>query len=490
MKHLALPTLLATALLLGGCISMAPDYQRPQAPVATQWRDAPAAQVATADAATANRPVAEIPWQDFFQDDRLRRVIALALENNRDLRIAMLNIEKARAQYRIQRADLFPAITAGGSQSASRTPSSLSTSTSSSSSSSSSSSASAVVSRQYSADVGFSSYELDLFGRIRSLTDEALQTFLATAETQRSTRLSLVAEVAGDWLTLAADRQRLALARQTLESQRESLRLTEHLHAQGTASGLDLAQIQSSVESARADVASYAAQVQQDRNALELIVGAAVPEEMLPPEEALKASVALAQIPADMSSSVLLQRPDVLSAERSLKAANADIGAARAAFFPTISLTASTGFSSSQLAGLFGSGNRSWSFVPSISVPIFNAGSLRASLKVSEVERDVAVATYEKTIQTAFKETADALAVRATLQERLDAQQALVEATARSYKLSTARYRGGVDSYLDALDSQRSLYTAQQNLISLQLTESSNRVTLYKVLGGLADEGS
>lgn len=486
MKHLALPTLLATALLLGGCISMAPEYQRPQAPVATQWRDAPAEQVATADAATANRPVAEIPWQDFFQDDRLRRVIALALENNRDLRIAMLNIEKARAQYRIQRADLFPAITAGGSQSASRTPSSLSTSTSSSSSSS----ASAVVSRQYSADVGFSSYELDLFGRIRSLTDEALQTFLATAETQRSTRLSLVAEVAGDWLTLAADRQRLALARQTLESQRESLRLTEHLHAQGTASGLDLAQIQSSVESARADVASYAAQVQQDRNALELIVGAAVPEEMLPPEEALKASVALAQIPADMSSSVLLQRPDVLSAERSLKAANADIGAARAAFFPTISLTASTGFSSSQLAGLFGSGNRSWSFVPSISVPIFNAGSLRASLKVSEVERDVAVATYEKTIQTAFKETADALAVRATLQERLDAQQALVEATARSYKLSTARYRGGVDSYLDALDSQRSLYTAQQNLISLQLTESSNRVTLYKVLGGLADEGS
>ena len=482
MKRLALPSLLAAALLLGGCISMAPDYQRTEAPVATQWRDAPAAQVATADTATASRPVAEIPWQDFFQDERLRQVIALALENNRDLRIAMLNIEKARAQYRIQRADLFPAITAGGSQSASRTPSSLSTSTSSSSSS-----ASAVISRQYSADVGFSSYELDLFGRIRSLTDEALQTFLATAETQRSTRLSLVAEVAGDWLALAADRQRLALARQTLESQRESLRLTEHLHAQGTASGLDLAQIQSSVESARADVASYAAQVQQDRNALELIVGAAVPEEMLPPEEALKASVLLAQIPADMSSSVLLQRPDVLSAERSLKAANADIGAARAAFFPTISLTASTGFSSSQLAGLFGSGNRSWSFAPSISVPIFNAGSLRASLKVSEVERDVAVATYEKTIQTAFKETADALAVRATLQERLDAQQALVEATARSYQLSTARYRSGVDSYLDALDSQRSLYTAQQNLISLRLTESSNRVTLYKVLGGLAD---
>ncbi|AGU53280.1 efflux transporter, NodT family [Variovorax paradoxus B4] len=484
MKHLALPSLLATALLLGGCISMAPDYRQPEAPVATQWRDAPAAQVATADAATANTPVAETPWQDFFQDERLRRVIALALENNRDLRIAMLHIEKARAQYRIQRADLFPAITAGGSQSASRTPSSVSSSTSTSSSSSS---ASAVVSRQHSADVGFSSYELDLFGRIRSLTDEALQTFLATAETQRSTRLSLVAEVAGDWLTLAADRQRLALARQTLESQRESLRLTEHLHAQGTASGLDLAQIQSSVESARADVASYAAQVQQDRNALELIVGAAVPEEMLPPEEALKASVLLAQIPADMSSSVLLQRPDVLSAERSLKAANADIGAARAAFFPTISLTASTGFSSSQLAGLFGSGNRSWSFAPSISVPIFNAGSLRASLKVSEVERDVAVATYEKTIQTAFKETADALAVRATLQERLDAQQALVEATARSYRLSTARYRSGVDSYLDALDSQRSLYTAQQNLISLRLTESSNRVTLYKVLGGLAD---
>jgi len=485
MKRIAsLPSLLTAALLLGGCVSMAPDYRQPDAPVATQWRDAPAAQAATADAAASTQPVASIPWQDFFQDPRLREVISSALENNRDLRIAMLNIEKSRAQYRIQRADLFPAITAGGSQSASRTPASLATS---SSSSSSSSSTGAVVSRQYSADVGFSSYELDLFGRIRSLTDEALQTFLATTETRRSTRLSLVAEVAGDWLTLAADRQRLALARQTLESQRESLRLTELQHAQGAASGLDLAQIQTSVESARADVASYAAQVQQDRNALELIVGAAVPEEMLPPEEALKAPVVLAQIPAGMSSSVLLQRPDVLSAERSLKAANADIGAARAAFFPTISLTASTGFSSTQLAGLFGSGNRSWSFVPSISVPIFNAGSLRASLKVSEIERDVAVATYEKTIQTAFRETADALAVRAALQERLSAQQALVAATARSHTLSTARYRSGVDSYLDALDSQRSLYAAQQNLISLQLTESSNRVTLFKVLGGLAD---
>lgn len=482
MKRRGLPSLLTTALLLGGCASMAPDYQRPDAPVAMQWRDAAAAQAATANAAAANRSVAEIPWQDFFQDERLRQVIALALENNRDLRIAVLNIEKARAQYRIQRADLFPAVTVGGSQTASRTPASVSGSTSASSSTSS-----AVVSRQYSADVGFSSYELDLFGRIRSLTDEALQTFLASTQTQRSTRLSLVAEVAGDWLTLAADRQRLVLARQTLQSQRESLRLTEHQHAQGTASGLDLAQIRSSVESARADVASYAAQVQQDLNALELVAGATVPEAMLPPEEALRASVALAQIPADMPSSVLLQRPDVLSAEHSLKAANADIGAARAAFFPTISLTASTGVSSSQLSDLFSSGSRSWSFVPSISVPIFNAGSLRASLKVSEVERDVAVATYEKTIQTAFKEAADALAVRATLQERLDAQQALVDATERSFILSTARFRNGIDSYLDALDSQRSLYTAQQNLITLRLTESSNRVTLYKVLGGLAD---
>jgi len=461
---------MASAVLLAGCVSMAPRYERPEAPVAEHWRDAVAMRQDKSTVMTA-QPVAAIDWQAFFQDERLRQVISLALGNNRDLRIAMLNIEKARAQYRIQRAELLPSVTAGGSQSASRTPASLSATGES------------TVSRQYSADVGFSSYELDLFGRIRSLKNEALETYLATAETQRSTRLSLIAEVAGDWLTLAADKQLLALAQQTLKSQQETLRLTEYRHAQGVVSGLDLAQVRTSVESARADVAGYTSQVEQDRNALELVVGASVPESLLPTEKP-DDPVTLAQIPAELNSSVLLQRPDVLSSEHSLKAANADIGAARAAFFPTISLTASTGRSSDQLSNLFDGANRSWSFMPSISLPIFNAGSLRASLQVSKVEREIAVAEYEKSIQTAFREVADALTVRANLQEQLDAQQALVDATSRSYTLADARYRNGVDSYLDALDSQRALYSAQQSLISLRLTERSNRVTLYKVLGG------
>lgn len=476
MSRLFASTLVIPALVLTGCVSMAPRYERPATPVAGQWRDAATAQSA-AGAATTDKPVADIDWQEFFQEERLRKVIALTLDNNRDLRIAMLNIEKARAQYRIQRAGLLPSITANGAENSSRSPASLSPTGVSS------------VNRQFTADVGFSNYELDLFGRIRSLKNEALENYLATEETQRSTRLSLVAEVAGNWLTLAADRQLLKLAQETFNSQLETLKRVEYRHQQGIVSGLDLAQVQTSVESARADVASFTAQVQQDRNALELVVGAAVADDLLP-QEALDDPVALAQIPANLDSSVLLQRPDVLSAEHSLKAANANIGAARAAFFPTISLTGALGRGSNELSTLFDGVNRTWSFVPSLSMPIFNAGSLRASLKVSEVERNISLAQYEKAIQTAFGEVADALAVRTTLGERLNAQQALVNAATRSYTLSDARYRNGVDSYLNALDSQRSLYTAQQSLINLQLIERSNRVTLYKVLGGGVEAGS
>ncbi|BDB28358.1 efflux transporter outer membrane subunit [Cupriavidus sp. P-10] len=465
---------LLAALMLAGCVSMAPQYERPDAPVASGWRDTGAA---SSPAGADARAVAEIDWREVFQDERLQRVIALSLQQNRDLRVAMLNIDKARAQYRIQRAELFPAVSAGGGYSASRATASVS------------GTGTAAVSRQVSADVGMTSWELDLFGRIRSLKDEALENWLAIDETQRSTRLALVAEVATDWLTLAADRQRLALAQQTLASQQETLKLTEYQHAQGIASGLDLAQVQTSVESARVDVATYQAQVAQDRNALELVVGAAVPDAMLP-GDTLDTPVALAPVPAGLDSTVLLQRPDVLSAEHSLKAANADIGAARAAFFPTVTLTAAAGQSSTQLAGLFSGVNYAWSFAPSISVPIFNAGSLRASLDAAKIQREITVAQYEKAIQTAFREVADALAVRATVQQRLAAQQALVDATSRSYKLADARYRSGADSYLNALDAQRSLYSAQQNLITLQLTERSNRVALFKVLGGGADAGA
>jgi len=463
------------ATLLAGCVSMAPDYQRPQAPVPAGFRDAPAT-----GAASDTSAVADLPWRQVFVDARLQQVIALALDNNRDLRVALLNIEKARAQYRIQRADLLPTVTAGLGQSVSR--------------GSSASSAGSTISRSHTAEVGFSSWELDLFGRIRSLKDEALETWLATAQTQRSTRLSLVAEVAGDWLTVAAYRQRLALAQQTLASQRETLRLTEYRHAQGVLSGVDLASVQTSVESARSDVASYDTQLAQARNALELVVGASVPDALLPalhiPDEAANEAVALAPLPAGLSSSVLLQRPDVRYAEHALKAANADIGAARAAFFPTISLTASTGRGSDQLSNLFEAGNRSWSFAPSISIPIFNAGALKAQLDAAEIGKNIYVAEYEHAIQTAFSEVTDALAERARMDERLDAQRALVNAATRAHTLAEARYRNGVDSYLEALTAQRTLYSAQQDLITLRLAEASNRAMLYKVLGGGADADS
>jgi multidrug efflux system outer membrane protein len=459
-------------MCLSGCVSMAPAYKQPASPVPDQWRSAKA--VSTEPAVRAGALLLGMGWRSFFQDGKLRQVIEMALDNNRDLRVALLNIEKARAQYRIQRAESLPAVSATGGQTASRA--------------SSGAGGQSAVSREYSAEVGFSSYELDLFGRIRSLEDEAMETYLSTVESQRSARLSLIAEVAGDWLTLGADRQLLALAQDVYQSQRKTLALSEHRHALGVVSGLDLAQVRISVESARADVARYQAQVEEDRNALDLVVGAPVPETLLPGGTADEA-VRLAQIPADISSSVLLRRPDILSAEHTLKAANADIGAARAAFFPTISLTASAGRSSDQLSSLFSGGSRTWAFAPSISIPIFNAGSLRASLRVSEAERDIAVAEYEQAIQAAFREVADALAVRAAMRERIAAQSDLVAASSRAYALADARYRNGVDSYLDALDAQRSLYSARQTLISLQLEESSNRVTLYKVLGGSPADG-
>ncbi|MBB4127474.1 multidrug efflux system outer membrane protein [Xanthomonas translucens] len=463
---------LACAGVLAGCASMAPSYARPDAPVPATFADS------GTGTAGAVADVATLDWRQVFLDPRLQQVIAQVLDNNRDLRVAVLNIDKARAQYRIQRADLFPSVDLSGSQSASR------------SSASTSASGRSEVARTYAADVGVSSWELDLFGRIRSLKDEALETYLATAQTQRSTRMSLVAEVAADWLTVAADQQRLALAQQTLASQRQTLKLTEAQHQQGTVSGLDLAQVQTSVESARADVASYTTQLATSRNALDLVVGAPVATDALPQANALESGVALAPLPSPLPSRVLLQRPDVLYAEHTLKSANADIGAARAAFFPTISLTASTGRSSTALSSLFDAGNRTWSFVPSISVPIFRAGALKAELDQAKISRDINVADYEQAIQTAFSEVADALATRAQLDERMDAQRALVDVTQRSYTLADARYRNGVDSYLDALDSQRSLYSAQQDLITLRLTEASNRVTLYKVLGGGADAQS
>ena len=468
MKKALSLTVLASTLLLTGCMGLAPDYERPSMPVAAEWRNQAAASEAGSGTA---QPLTNISWQSFFKDERLRQVIALALEHNRDLRVSVLNIEKARAQYRVQRSELLPSVSASASQTTSR------------SSASTSMTGEAGVGRQYSAEIGFSSYELDLFGRIRSLNDQALESFFATEETRRSTQLSLIAEVAGDWLSLATNRQLLKLASDTQASQQRTLALSEARHKEGAISGLDLAQVRMTVESARADVAQQKAQIEQDRNALELVVGTSVPDNLLPDGAATNA-VTLAQIPASLNSTVLLDRPDVVSAEHSLKAANAEIGAARAAFFPTISLTVSGGQSSDQLSNLFSGANRTWSFIPSVNIPIFTAGNLKASLKTSETERDIAVANYEKAIQTAFREVADALAIRSTMQEQINAQKALVAAGSSAYRLADARYRSGMDGYLDALDAQRTLYSAQKNQLTLQLSDLSNRVTLYKVLGG------
>ena len=444
--------ILAT-LALSGCINLAPDYQQPEAPVPTEWQ-----------ATVSGDVVADIQWQQFFTDSRLAKLQTLALANNRDLRLASLNIEKAQAQYRIQRAAAFPTIDAGVSGTHARTASSGTT-------------------HDYTAQLGLSSYEVDVFGRVQNLQDEALEAYLALTETRRSTQISLVAEVGTAWLTLAADNERLQLAEDTLASQQATYELTQRSHALGGSAALAVAQAQTTVESARGDVAEYQSQILQDRNALRLLVGSDIPDALLPGSR-LQSAAALVQVPAELPSSLLQRRPDVLAAEHNLKSANIDIGAARAAFFPSISLTANAGSASSALSSLFKAGSGAWTFAPSISVPIFDAGSNRATLDAAKVEKEIQVQTYQQTLQTAFKEVADALAVRSTLDQRLAAQQALTDASQKSFELSDALYRAGSQSYLEALDSQRSLYSAEQDLITLRLAEQSNRVTLYKVMGG------
>ena len=484
----------ALALLaLAGCTSLAPDYARPMLPVPATLNgtNGPNGSEGTALAPETG----PMGWQEFLQEPRLRELVALALQNNRDLRVAVLAIEKARAQYGVEQSNRFPAVGATAAGNRTRTADDLNTSGRSPTSS------------QYSAQLGFSSYEIDFFGRVKNLNEAALQEFLRTTENRRSVQLSLVAEVANAWLTLDADGRRLQLAQDTLRSRQKSYELTERSHALGAASGLTLAQAQTTVDTARADVAAFTSQVARDRNALALLAGAPVPAALLPdganpgatasPAQAASASASVAPapslaapaatllaVPGDLPSSVLLNRPDVRAAEYTLRGAYASIGAARAAFFPSITLTASAGTASNALSGLFDGGNGTWSFAPQIRLPIFDAGRNRANLQIAETARDTALAQYDKAVQTAFREVADALAERATLAERLQAQQSLQAATLKALQLSQARYRLGADSYLPVLDAQRALYSAQQTLIGLALAEQANRITLYKVLGG------
>ncbi|MEZ6993177.1 MULTISPECIES: efflux transporter outer membrane subunit [Aeromonas] len=448
---------LSVTLLLGGC-SMAPDYQRPELPQGATWQSNQ-----TGEAAVSS-------WRQQFLDPALQQLIATALENNRDLRIAALNVEAYEARYRIQRAAQLPTLAANGSGTRQQGSDDLS------------STGQGTISSQYGANIGITAYELDLFGRIQSLKDQALETYLAQIETQRSTQIALVASVANAYLTLLADQELLALSEATLATEQESYGLTEHKYRLGAASEMELAQGRTALESAKVSLAQYQRQVKQDRNGLALLLGTSVPALMTEP--ATLAEVQLAAIPVGAPSSLLQQRPDILAAEHSLKAANANIGAARAAFFPTISLTATAGTASNQLSGLFDGGTGTWTFMPQINLPIFDGGKRIADLDVAEVSTKQAVASYEKSIQTAFKEVADTLGAQADYQQQLQAQQELVKASQTYFKLAEVRYEKGVDSYLTRLDAQRSLFSAKQGLITTHLAQLSNQIALYKAVGG------
>ncbi len=467
MRRLLVPASLSL-LVMAGCATMAPKYERPATPVPSAWPSGEA--YGSAGAAEGGPFAADLSWGDFFESASLRKVISLALANNRDLKTAALAVLRSRALYGIRRADLFPAVDGTGGGSVTRTPETLT------------GTGRPAVSREFDAGLAVAGYELDLFGRVRSLKDRALSDYLATEQARRSVQIGLVSEVAVRWFALAADRERLGLARETLAAQEKSYELTKRRFEGGVSSELDLRQAQTSVDAARVDIARYTALAAQDRNALDLLAGATVPEELLPAE--LDPVTAMKEISAGLSSEVLLRRPDILEAEENLMGANANIGAARAAFFPRITLTTSVGLASEDLGDLFQGTARAWSFAPRITVPIFHGGAIRAGLKVAEADRDIAVARYEKAVQEAFREVADALAQRGTLGDQLEAQQSLVEAATVSRRLSDARYEKGVDSYLSVLDAQRTLYAARQNLIAVRLALLANRVTLYRALGG------
>ena len=454
------------ALISGGC-KMAPEYTRPAAPVPNEWPSGAALQ---GTRASTNAPEASpLTWRECFPDEKLQRLIATALTNNLDLRLAALNVEQARALYGIQRAELMPTVNAVGSGSRERTPADLS------------STGQRQITERYSATIGVFSWEPDLFGRLRSLKDKALDEYLATEQARRGAQLLLVSSVASTYLTLAADRESLSLAETTLVAQQDAYKLIKRRYDLGLVTQLDLYRVQTQVDAARGDVARFSQRVAQDENALNLLVGTTTPGDLLPAH--LGDITPPQDIQAGLSSEVLLRRPDVLQAESLLKAANANIGAARAAFFPRLSLTAAFGTSSADLSGLFKAGSGTWNYAPQIVMPLFDARTWSA-FKATKVQREMAVAQYGRAIQSAFREVADALAVQGTVDQQVEAQESLVHAVAETYRLSATRYDKGIDSYLSVLDAQRSLYGAQQGLVSLRLAKLANRVRLYAVLGG------
>ncbi|WUR12036.1 efflux transporter outer membrane subunit [[Empedobacter] haloabium] len=462
-------TVLAAALL--SACSLAPSYQRPAAPMAEAFPDNAPGAGATAPPAADGKAAIDTGWRDFFADERLRQLIASALDNNRDLRTAALRIEEARAAYNITRADRLPNLNGALTGTRARTPAWQDPA------------GGAGVGERY--DVGISSaFELDFFGRVRSLSDAALASYLATDEARRAAQISLVAEVAKAYFTERAYAEQLALAQSTYDARRRTYELTRQRMDVGASSLLDLRLNETLMETARAQALATARQRAQAENALTLLVGA-------PPAQAATGAMAddrqidaMSAVPAGLPSDLLTRRPDIRAAEQRLRAANANIGAARAAFFPRISLTAALGSSSPEFSGLFDSGTRTWSFVPQLTVPIFDAGRNRANLGLAEVRKDIAVADYEKTIQVAFREVADALAARTYLADQVAAQRAIQEAQAERLRLLQLRFENGVASTLDVLDAQRELFDAQQQLVQARLLRTTSAIDLYRALGG------
>ncbi len=480
-KALLILCVAAVSIALSGC-TMAPKYERPALPVPNEFpalppappvaRSGAEADTGTTEAAAA---AADLRWRDYYSDQRLREVIERALDGNRDLRLAALNVERAAEMFRIKRGQLTPTVGIQAVGEKTRIPGRMTES------------GEEQTTEQYAVEVGFMSWEIDLFGRLRSMKDAAREQYLATNEARRAVETSLVAAVAATWFTLAADTERLELADATVEAQTKTRDLVRASRDAGVASNLDLSQAESQVETARASRALFAGAVGVDRHALDLLVGSPVPEELLP--DGLSALDDLPPVAAGLPSEVLLARPDILAAEHALRAANADIGAARAAFFPRISLTAAVGTLSPELSYLFASNTESWRYAPAVQLPLFGGDGRRANLKATRIQREMAVATYEKAIQTAFAEVADALTLRATLLEQREAWDRLLIALEETLRLAEARYQAGIDGYLGVLVAQRSLYFSQQSGIGLHLAERNNRVALYKALGGGLSRG-
>lgn len=445
------------ALALTACQTMRGTEPVAQPNIETEFNSLPQA---------SNYPsLAELGYKDFFADERLIKVIDLALANNRDMRVAALNIQKVQQQYRIAENNELPTIGASGSvirQDNASTPQAITS---------------------YNVGLGVTSYELDFWGRVRSLKDAALDSYLATQSSKDATQISLISQVAQTWLNYAYANARLKLAQQTLKAQQESYNLNQKRFKAGIASEIPLRQSQISVETARNDVANYQIQVAQAKNTLDLLVGQPVPEELLV-KTAIKNITKAQVLGTGLPSDLLNNRPDIRSAEYQLSAMGANIGAAKARLYPSIRLTGTAGLASTDLSDLFKSGAFAWSIGPSIDIPIFDWGTRQANIKIAETDQQIALANYEKAIQNAFKEVNDALATRAFIIDRMNAQQRLVEATGVNYKLSTARFNAGIDNYLNVLDAQRSAYSAEQSLLVVYQANLNNQIELYKTLGG------